>query len=280
MIAPPPTPFLRMSLPRRPPLRTSGLRIVLFLIAAARDDEGVGGAAHGHEQRHQRHGHRGGWNETTESGHGPLNPPRAAGVSVLSRGPGRRRSAAAARSSKSTSTICCQVPSVEAAAAHGERLRRPDDRGADVGVRVRVGVEAVVLVVALARDQAVERLAQVVHAARLVLHRRDGGGRARHEHRHQAAVDPGLLHDALHAGGDVDRVPVPLGREAELAAVDRQSENPPVNGSPVCSLEQLVEPRDLVRGHRVAVLRLGVAARAHLVGERADPLIISSRTLA
>ena len=47
---------------------------------------------------------------------------------------------------------------------------------------------------------------------------------------------------------------------------------PPVKGSPVLSRISSWRRSDLVRGHRVAVLRLGVAARAHVLGERLHAL--------
>ena len=45
---------------------------------------------------------------------------------------------------------------------------------------------------------------------------------------------------------------------------------PPVKARRRCSREQLVQALDLVRGHRVAVLGLGIAALAHVVGEGAS----------
>src|SRR5918999_138574 len=48
----------------------------------------------------------------------------------------------------------------EAAVAHRDRLGRAHEGRSDVRVRVGVVVQAVVLVVALRRDQALERLAQ------------------------------------------------------------------------------------------------------------------------
>src|SRR5918992_3306389 len=54
----------------------------------------------------------------------------------------------------------------ETAVAHRDGLRGTYDRRSDVGVGVGVVVQAVVLVVALRRDQALEHIAEVPHAAR------------------------------------------------------------------------------------------------------------------
>ena len=87
------------------------------------------------------------------------------------------------RSSKSISTTCCQVPSASRPSTTGIVSEGPISGGAEVGVGVGVVVEAVVLVVAGARDQAVEQRLEVVDSAGLVLHRGDGDGRPGGEHR-------------------------------------------------------------------------------------------------
>ena len=124
------------------------------------------------------------------------------------------------RSSKSIRTICCQVPSCEPAVDDRDRLRRADHGGAQMGVGVRVVVEAVVLVVAGARDQAVEQLLQVVDAARLVLHRRDRDGRAVANTVDHAAIDAGRGDDARDSRRDVDDVPVARRLHPEQTAVN------------------------------------------------------------
>ena len=94
------------------------------------------------------------------------------------------------RSSKSIRTTCCQVPEHQAPAHERDAQRRPQQRRAQVRVRVVVVVEPVVGVVAALgpapRHQPLDRLLQVLHPAGLVLHRRDRGRRAGHEHRHDA----------------------------------------------------------------------------------------------
>ena len=52
----------------------------VVLDGPARDDEGVGRAAHRHEQGDEGDRHRGGGNETTNSCHGPPNPPGRPGL--------------------------------------------------------------------------------------------------------------------------------------------------------------------------------------------------------
>ena len=175
------------------------------------------------------------------------------------------------RSSKSSRTTCCQVPSASRPPANGNALRRAHDRRAQVGVGVGVVVEAVVLVVARARDQALEGGLEVAHAAGLVLHGRDRGGRAGHEHGHHAAVGLGLLHHAAHPLGEVDDVAVALGRQPQEAAVDgharlRSRTN---RRRPACS----TAPSSRSAGRSGAVDRLAVDAHAalgqHAAGLRA-----------
>jgi hypothetical protein len=102
----------------------------------------------------------------------------------------------------------------EAAVDYRHRLRRTDQRRPLVGVRVGVVVEPVVLVLALRRNQPLEHLPQVVHPARLELHRRDRRGRATYERQGLTMVDFHLCDDSLHVAADVDHVAVPLGRKA------------------------------------------------------------------
>src|SRR5215211_1242758 len=63
-----------------------------------------------------------------------------------------------------------------------------------------------------------------------------------------------------------NRVMAPQPARAARVALEREAARERLSG--VLS-QQLVEPRDLVRSHRVAVLLLGVLARANLVRERA-----------
>ena len=109
------------------------------------------------------------------------------------------------RSSKSISTICCQVPSRELRRRRSAPPRRARPRSRAGGRGVGVVVEAVVLVVAPGRDQPLEHRAQVVDPARLELHRRDRRRRAAHEDQRLPLAQPASLDDPLHLGGDVDR---------------------------------------------------------------------------
>ena len=124
------------------------------------------------------------------------------------------------RSSKSISTSCCQVPSARRPPTTRDLLGGPDQRGALVGVGVGVVIEAVVLVVALGRDEPVEQVPQVGDAAGLELHRRDCGGGPTDEGGDQSIVHGSRGHDPLDVGGDVDDVRVPLSRLARLPAVN------------------------------------------------------------
>ena len=137
------------------------------------------------------------------------------------------------RSSKSTRTSCCQVPVTSRPSRRGMVSDGPDDRRPDVGVRVRVVVQLVVAVRVVGRDQAVEHGPQVVHAARLELHRGDRRGGAGNEEGDGAVASAGRGDEALDAPRQVDDVAVALGGEAELAGVDGHRRDPtrrPMNG--------------------------------------------------
>ena len=118
------------------------------------------------------------------------------------------------------STICCQVPSVRRPSTRGIDSDGPISDGPLVGVGVRVVVEAVVLVVALGRNEPVEQrlrsatppgsysivvTAAVEPTANTVTTPRSHAGRPHH---------PG------HPVGDVDHVAVTAGLEPEQSAVD------------------------------------------------------------
>ena len=124
------------------------------------------------------------------------------------------------RSSKSINTSCCQVPRASRPSHQRDLVGGPDQRGALVSVGIRVVIEAVVLVVALDRDEAVDQVPQVGDAAGLELHRRDCGGGPTHEGGDQSIRHGSCGHDPLDVGGDVNDVGVPLRRVAQLPAVD------------------------------------------------------------
>jgi hypothetical protein len=81
-------------------------------------------------------------------------------------------------------------------------------------------VEPVVLVLPARRDQPLQRLPQVVDATGLVLHRGDRRGRAADEGDRLALGDARPLDRALNLGGDVDRIHVTPGPEAQLRRMD------------------------------------------------------------
>ena len=107
----------------------------------------------------------------------------------------------------------------EAALDDRDRLRGPDDSRAHVGVGICVVVETVVLVVAVGRDQPLQRLAEIVHPARFVLHRRHGDRGPAAGHADDALLRAGGLHDAGHARRQVQDLAVAPGAESEDGAV-------------------------------------------------------------
>ena len=99
----------------------------------------------------------------------------------------------------------------ETAVLHRHDLRGADDRSALVRVRVRVVVEAVVLVVAVRWDQPVEQGTQVVDPARLEFHGGDRRRRSADEGGSLPVGSPGVGDRRLHAAGDVDDVRMAAG---------------------------------------------------------------------
>jgi hypothetical protein len=87
-------------------------------------------------------------------------------------------------------------------------------------VRIRVVVQAVVLVVPARGDHAVEQLLHVRDATGLVLHRRDRDRRAGGERRHQPALDAGRVDHSGDPLGQIDDVVVAGRFHPQHAAVD------------------------------------------------------------
>src|SRR5215210_69450 len=112
----------------------------------------------------------------------------------------------------------------EAPAHERDRERGAEQGRAQVRVRVVVVVARVVGVVAALGPrpghQPLDRLLEVLDPARLVLHGRDRGRRARHEDGHDAVVDPRGAQRAGQAVREVDDLPLALRLEAQERRVD------------------------------------------------------------
>ena len=89
-----------------------------------------------------------------------------------------------------------------------------------MGVRVGVIVEAVVLVIALDRDEPVEQSAQIGDAAGLELHRGDRRCRAADEGGDQTVADRTVGDQSLNVACDVDDVGITPSRDLQFPAVN------------------------------------------------------------